>query len=59
MAIDVMDSIGPHTDIRIYAGQVDPKDAGHFTVRYESRGETHMAQGYLRADGQVELRANP
>jgi hypothetical protein len=59
MAIDVLDSVGPHTDIRIYAGQPDPADPSHFTIRYESGGKTAMANGYLRRDGKVELSANP
>ena len=58
-AIDVLDSIGPHTDIRIYAGQLDPADPSHFTVRFESRGETHTAHGHLRPDGHVELKVTP
>jgi hypothetical protein len=59
MVLDVLDTIGPHLDIRIYAGQPDPADASHFTVRYESQGRTHVAQGHLRPDGQVELKVNP
>jgi hypothetical protein len=58
MDIDVIDGMGPH-DIRIYAGQPDPADASHFTVRYESQGQTHTAHGYLRADGHVYLTRDP
>jgi hypothetical protein len=54
--IDVMDGIAPHLDIRIYAGQVDPADGSHFTIRYEHRGTTGTADGYLRADGRIDLK---
>jgi hypothetical protein len=56
-ALSVLDSIGPHRDIRIYAGQADPADASHFTIRYEFRGKTHVANGYLRPDGHIEINA--
>lgn len=55
-AIDVMDSFAPHTDIRIYAGQPDPADASHFTIRYESRGATHIVDGFLGGDGRVTMK---
>jgi hypothetical protein len=58
MDIDVIDGMGPH-DIRIFAGQVDSADASHFTVRYESQGQTHTAHGYLRPDGHVDLKRDP
>jgi hypothetical protein len=57
--IDVMYNPGPHRDIRIYAGQVDPVYASHFTIRYESGGQTNIADGNLGDDGQVHLAARP
>ena len=57
--IDVIYNPGPHRDIRIYAGQVDPADASHFTIRYESGGKTNIADGNLGDDGEVHLAARP
>jgi hypothetical protein len=57
--IDVLSNPGPHRDIRIYAGQVDPADASHFTIRYESGGQTNIADGTLGDDGEVHLGARP
>jgi hypothetical protein len=57
--IDVAYNPGPHRDIRIYAGQVDPADASHFTIRYESGGKTNIADGNLGDDGEVHLAARP
>jgi len=33
--------------LRIYAGQADPIDASHFTIRYVEDGKTRMVDGYL------------
>ncbi len=57
--LDVLDSVGPHLDIRIYAGQPDPADPSHFTIRYEHAGQTHMIHGYLCPDGSIELTRTP
>jgi hypothetical protein len=57
--VDVLYSPGPHRDVRIYAGQVDPADASHFAIRYESGGQTKIADGKLGDDGQVHLLARP
>lgn len=53
--IDVLDSIGPHTDIRIYAGQIDPSDPAHFTIRYESGGKSATINGRVDNEGHVTL----
>jgi hypothetical protein len=36
----------PH--LRIYAGQPDPADPSHFTIRYEVDGVEHIVDGWLR-----------
>jgi hypothetical protein len=36
----------PH--VRVYAGQPDPADPSHFTIRYEVDGVEHVADGWLR-----------
>jgi hypothetical protein len=40
---------------RIYAGQLDPEDASHFTIDYEARGRRHTIDGWLRDDETVLL----
>ena len=54
--LDVIDSIGPHTDIRIYAGQPDPADDSRFTIRYEFQGKSHVVEGRVAADGRIDFR---
>jgi len=53
--IDVMDSTLPHTDIRIYAGQPDPADPSHFTIRYETGGKTRTVDGRVDNQGHLSL----
>jgi hypothetical protein len=36
--------------IRIYAGQVDPTNSAHFTIRYDLSGSTTTLNGWLKAD---------
>lgn len=43
-------------DIRVYAGQPDPTDASHFTIRYESGGVMHTLDSYLAADGSLTMK---
>ena len=38
-------------DVCIYAGQADPADASHLTVRYRAWGQMHMVDGHLNAAG--------
>jgi len=33
--------------LRIYAGQADPEDASHFTVRYEFEGKMEIMDGFV------------
>lgn len=54
--LDVLDGWGPHTDIRIYAGQPDPADASHFTIRFEMGGAIHTVDGYLNVGGRVTMK---
>lgn len=57
--IDVVDSVGPHTDIRIYAGQPDPADESHFTIRYERKGKVNVVDGYLDDRSGVTMTRRP
>jgi hypothetical protein len=54
-AIDVIDSVSGHTDIRIYAGQPDTSDPSHFTIRYESGGKTGTVDGRVDSQGHLSL----
>lgn len=38
-------------NLRIYAGQLDPTDGSHFTIRYEQWGQTDTLDGWLKNDG--------
>ena len=42
--------------VRIYAGQVDPADASHFTIRYEMWGQTDVLDGRLDNNDGITLR---
>jgi hypothetical protein len=44
----------PH--LRIYAGQPDPKDASHFTIRYQTWGQEDVMDGYLVNNDTVMLK---
>ncbi|HTW95552.1 MAG TPA: hypothetical protein VMD30_12195 [Tepidisphaeraceae bacterium] len=41
--------------IRVYAGQIDPNDAAHFTIRYQMWGEADTLDGRLLDDDVVTL----
>jgi len=41
---------------RIYAGQIDPNDATHFTIPFEIGDYSDVLDGYLRNDETVILR---
>ena len=55
-AIDVLSGypVKP-PNLRIYAGQLDPRDASKFTIRYEIWGQTDVLDGQLMDDDQVKL----
>ena len=42
-------------DTRFYAGQADPSDSSHFTIRYECKGATDTIDGYLDDEGLISL----
>ncbi len=44
-----------HRDTRFFAGQPDPADPSHFTIRYVRAGATHVIDGYLLADNSITL----
>jgi hypothetical protein len=44
-----------HFDTRFFAGQPDPADPSHFTIRFERAGTTHLIDGYLLADNSITL----
>ena len=43
----------PALPLRIYAGQVDPNDPSHFTIRYEQAGRKGIVDGYV-SDQQID-----
>jgi len=54
MSSDVGDTT-THPDTRFFAGQPDPIDPSHFTIRYERAGATHLIDGYLLTDNSITL----
>ncbi len=40
-------------DLRFYAGQPDPADAAHFTIKYDLRNGSGIIDGRLNEDGQT------
>jgi hypothetical protein len=42
--------------IRIFAGQPDPKDASHFTIRFQIGGQEDVIDGWLRDSDSLTLR---
>ena len=45
----------PLPSMRIYAGQPDPKDASHFTIRYQMMSRQDFIDGWLKDDDSVVL----
>ena len=45
--------------LRIYAGQVDPGDPSHFSIRGESDGKAFVIDGWLRDDDTVSIDITP
>jgi hypothetical protein len=43
-------------NVRIYAGQPDPADPSHFTIRYEMWGKDDIIDGYLQDDDYVRIK---
>jgi len=43
-------------NLRIYAGQADPNDASHFTIRYQAWGQQDVMDGYLINNDTVTLK---
>jgi hypothetical protein len=43
--------------VRCYAGQADPADSSHFTIRYEIDKQSGIIDGYLLDDGSIKLGA--
>jgi len=41
--------------VRVYAGQPDPNDPGHFTIRYQIWGQEDTLDGRLGDDDQITL----
>jgi hypothetical protein len=55
--IDVISGWPKHPPkMRMYAGQIDPNDASHFTIRYEIWGQSDVLDGYLDDKDQVTLK---
>jgi len=45
-----------HSPLRVYAGQVDPADPTHFSVRFQRGQESGVIDGYLKDDESVSLK---
>jgi len=43
------------THVKLFAGQPDPADASHFTIRFERDGVEGIIDGYLKSDDTVIL----
>jgi len=55
-AIDVLSGYPPTPPlVRVYAGQPDPTDPAHFTVRYQIWGQEDTLDGRLQDDDQITL----
>jgi len=55
-AIDVLSGYPRHPPmVRMYAGQIDPNDPSHFTIRYEMWGQTDTLDGRLDDNDDVTL----
>ena len=46
----------PRGALRLYAGQVDPHDASHFTIEYRAAHGGGMIDGWLQNDDTVKFR---
>jgi hypothetical protein len=54
--IDIISGFPIHPPlVRIYAGQPDPNDSSHFTIRYQIWGQEDVLDGRLGDDDQVTL----
>ena len=42
--------------LKIFAGQADPGDASHFTIRYEMYAQEGLLDGWLRDGGRIEVK---
>lgn len=52
----------PTRGLRFYAGQIDPSDAGHFTIRYDLEGKSGVIDGRLNDAGndvKMAIRSGP
>ena len=45
----------PDQPLKLYAGQPDPNDRTHFTIRYEAAGQEGIIDGWLKDDDTVRL----
>jgi len=45
----------PTGTLRLFAGQPDPVDESHFTIRYELDGKSNIIDGWLMPDDKVKL----
>ena len=41
--------------MRVFAGQLDPKDAAHFTIAYDIDRKPGMIDGWLNPSDRVQL----
>ena len=57
--LDALQLDSSATHLRWFAGQPDPEDASHFTIRYELDGRPGLVDGWLRDEGGVSLEHHP
>lgn len=53
---ECLPKVGPGQVLRVYAGQADPQDPSHFTVRYEIDGTVGIMDGRLQDDMNLHFR---
>ena len=56
LSIDALPVIDYGIALRFFAGQIDPGDESHFTIRYQADGRDGVIDGWLKDDG---LRLRP
>jgi hypothetical protein len=54
LSLPVVPNTEPDT-LRLFAGQADPADESHFTIRYELNGQPGLIDGWLMPDDTVKL----
>jgi len=51
----LLPGLNEKTNLRLFAGQADPGDRSHFTIRYEADQATGLVDGWLNTNAGVDL----